>query len=739
MRSLLVAILLSSCLTGLSVTSSSGAVAPTHAVSITSPGGLVVTTQPAYASTVDRFAIRSESVVDSLTVTASSTDPGASVRVNGAPVANGAPAAVSGLEVGDEINVQIEDTSGTTNQSWILTPPGFPLLSATGEHPGLEDGLVFLTLASFVGRPYSAIVDAHGVPVRATDDRLSDFKQSGADPERFSAAVPASGGGYRVVELDDQFRETRSHQLSTRPASTDFHDSVMLPDGGAVLMGYDPVMRDGIAYTDAIIEVQDASGTPTLTWNSKDHVDENAEGLVDRSADDYAHINSLQQLDNGDILASFRNLSQVMLIAGSDHDGHQKGDVLWRLGGRTNEFDVVGDPYGGPCAQHAATILDNGRLLIFDNGARRDDTGAIANQTADMCPEAGSPNDPTHARAQSRVTEYVLDTTTTPPTATLVWSHEPSGRYAPFAGNAQRLANGNTMIGWSLSQVSDESIPPIATEVSPGEDAEEIWSLRANGYFSYRAFKFPAPDRDAPEVAISSPSDGVTVVAGTPLPAEFSCSDTGGSNLADCMGTRTHSTDLGTEVGPHTFTVTATDRSGNTSTASVSYTVVAASPVAASPVATPPVTTTSPVERTGAVPDASIRRPGRRWRGQGQVGAPNQTVTLRTRRPRRLVAHVRIANTGDSPSRFVVEGTGTARWARARWSSGQRDVTSRVAAGTYRTSRLSPGSTVRLRLVVRVSDTSRRRTRTVRLTATRAGGAVKDVVKARVKVVRRRS
>ena len=733
MRVLLSALLIATSLVILSAATSSGVADPTRTITVTGTGGQSVSSYPGYRSDIDRFAIRSAAAIDRVSVTASSTDPGASVVINGRPARNGVPLEVTGLRPGDEVNVQITDAAGRSNQSWILTPPGFPLLTASGDHPDLSDGYVFLTLASFLGSPHTAIVDAHGVPVRATADRFSDFKQSAADPARYSAAIPTEGGGYRIAELDGQFRETRSLRLSATPTSTDFHDSVLLDEGGAVLMGYDPAVRDGVAHTDAIIEVQDSGGTPTLTWNSKDHVDEDTEGLVDRSRDDYAHINSLQRLENGDILASFRNLSQVMLIAGSTHDGHAAGEVIWRLGGLRNDFEFVGDPYGGPCAQHAATILEDGRLMIFDNGARRDASGPIATQTADMCPNGADPTGARVARPQSRVTEYELDTSTNPPTATLVWSHQPTGRYAPFAGNAQRLANGNTMVGWSQAEVPAGTTPPVATEVNPA--GAEIWSLAANGgYFSYRAFKHPAPDRIRPEVSLESPADGAVVQQGAPLTARFGCTDTGGSNLDTCAGTVPNGTDLSTEVGNHQLTVTATDGSGNTGTQTVSYTVAPAASPSPGPAPTaetlPPTGTPPP---SGSLrPDAAVRRHGGAWEGEADYGR-RQRVTLATGVPGRLVANVRVRNAGDASGRVIIDGSAMTGWARSRWYAADRDVTKRVVAGTFRTSWLAPGDSVRLRLVVRVVDVSRDRERTLHLATTaRDGAGLRDVVHVRI-------
>ena len=719
---------------------STAAVDPTHSVSVGGTGGQRVSTYPAYAPTVDRFGVRSASGVDTVSVRASSSDPSASIRVNGVPVANGALTEVDELEAGDEVNVQITDAGGTSNQSWIVLPAGFPEVSATGPRADLADGHVFLTLASFLGGRYTALVDAHGVPTRAVAENGSDFKRSALTAGGYSIASPHDpldpAQGYVIRQLDEQFREVRRFRLGGDLArSTDFHDAELLGDGGVALMGYDVATRDGVTWTDAVLQVQDAAGTPTFTWNSKDHVDEGTEGLVDRSRDDYAHINSLQRLPNGDIVASFRNMSQVMLIAGSAHDGHLAGDVIWRLGGVHNDFEFIDDPYSGPCAQHAATILPNGRLLVFDNGGRRDSGGFIAAQTADMCPTPGDPAGPRVARPQSRVTEYELDTSTSPPTARLVWSHEPQGRYAPFAGNAQRLPGGNTFVGWSQSEVPSGSTPPVATEVAP--DGTELWSLSVPGYFSYRAFKDAAPDRIAPEITLTSPASGTVVQQGAPLAVDFGCRDTGGSNLDDCRRTGPADGALTATPGTHTLTVTADDRAGNVTTRSVTYSVLATPTPPAPPTSPPVVPTQTPtsVPAQPAAADLSIRRPAGTWVGEGDTGPTGQAIVLRTSSPGRAVAHLEVRNVGGTTARLVLRSSRDDRWSTVRWFAGDRDVTRRVGAGTYRTVALAPGGVVRLRLVVRVAqDEAPRHLRTVRLSAADPSGAGDDVVRARVHV-----
>ena len=79
-----------------------------------------------------------------------------------------------------------------------------------------------------------------------------------------------------------------------------------------------------------------------------------------------------------------------------------------------------------------------------------------------------------------------------------------------------------------------------------------------------------------PTVTISSPSDGATFMLGSPVSVAFSCGDTaGGSGVDTCAGTTADGSALDTSsVGAHSFSVTATDHAGRTTTVSHTYSVV---------------------------------------------------------------------------------------------------------------------------------------------------------------------
>ncbi|GCD89459.1 aryl-sulfate sulfotransferase [Nocardioides sp. LS1] len=472
--------------------------APAHSVTIEGAG---VSTWPSYDAGTDRYAVHTDDTTDgTLTVTAGTTDTDGTITVNGIPATNGQPLTLTDLVPGDEVAVAIADSAGTSHQSWIYLPTGFPTITSAGTG---SPGHVLVGLSSFLSaHSFEAVLDNHGVPTHVREaPEPNDFT-----PQRYGPAYtvfePVKDGpddtpseyGYRVRELDASFHETGTRRLAPVPElgitahDTDFHDVQYLPDGRVVLVGYHrSTYDDGKQWLDAVIQIQDAAGHATFTWTSKGHADPSEGYVLGGKGQDYAHINSVQVLAGGDLLASFRNLGQVMRIATGAHDGFAPGDVIWKMGGQDGDFTFLDDPYAGFCAQHDARILPNGHLLLFDNGSRKDTSGPVAPQTANMCPDPANPTGARIARPQTRVVEYALDEAAH--TATRVWSFEKPGRYAAFAGNAQRLWDGTTVVGWSASQDSTGDTPPFVSEVTT--DGNESWSLTAPGWFSYRAFRAP--------------------------------------------------------------------------------------------------------------------------------------------------------------------------------------------------------------------------------------------------------
>jgi hypothetical protein len=675
------------------------AVAPTHDVVI---GGTGVGTYPDFDDAISRYGITTTAeTAGTVTVTATTTDPAGRVFVDGKPVTG--TTAVTGLTEGDEIAVFIVDSAGTARHSFVYLPVDFPALSSVPLSPPAgagspAPGHIMLTLGLWTSPSpfFETAVDRQGVPafVRSTS-RSMDLKAVGNGHYTvFRNATGEGRTGSDLVELDAQFNEVSRHR-TVGLADTDGHDALLMPDGSRYLMAYEP---DGAGRVDSIVQHISAAGDVLFEWNTADHIDIDAENVVagTQFEADYAHVNSFQVMADGDLLMSFRHLSSVFKVARTAHDGFAVGDIVWRLGGRASDFsftNIAGDPDDGPCAQHTATELPNGHILMFDNGAWN---------LAPLCVDQDNPSGPTISRVPTRISEWQLDEANG--TATEVWSYADPTRYAIFAGSAQRLPDGNTVIGWASEPDS------IASEVGP--DGDLLWDLQRTSdavYFTYRAQLAAVPDATKPTISVGASTDGATYRQDDVAYASFSCRDRGGSSLRTCSGTTANGARLDTrDIGVHTVTITATDGAGLVTTRKATYRVV-----------------------SGAyLPDVSARAAsGSVWRGVDQHGTAGQQLNLPIKpRKRAQVAVVRITNDGRRADGMRITGSGSRNGFAVTYRYDGRDVTKAVRAGTFRVPTMAPGSSVSLKVrVVRTASVGNGDQRRFTVTArSKARSSIRD-------------
>src|SRR5581483_12323983 len=157
--------------------------------------------------------------------------------------------------------------------------------------------------------------------------------------------------------------------------AADLHDFQIGPQATALLTVFDPVSCDrtalhghaDAAVTDGVYQELDLrTGLVRREWHSLDHVPLSDSYSSPRSSStrwpfDYFHINSLQQTSRGSMLISARNTWTIYEL------GSRSGQVMRRIGGRRSTVKL---PRGGAVAfQHDATLLPNGTISVFDNGA----------------------------------------------------------------------------------------------------------------------------------------------------------------------------------------------------------------------------------------------------------------------------------------------------------------------------------------------------------------------------------
>ena len=207
------------------------------------------------------------------------------------------------------------------------------------------------------------------------------------------------------------------------------HDGRLLRNGNVLLLcgaelppGIANRVKGGLAGTEQdggkihsdYLSEKTTDGKTVWEWRAWEHMEPEAYPITSPSdsRSEWTHGNGIAELPDGDILVSFRNISTVVRI------NRRSGEIVWKLGA---------PPLAG---QHAPEPLPNGNILLFDNGPFRADTGA---------------------QPFSRILEV------NPGTREIVWKYQdgtgPGSSHFFFSSrisNAQRLANGNTLINEGL-------------------------------------------------------------------------------------------------------------------------------------------------------------------------------------------------------------------------------------------------------------------------------------------------
>jgi hypothetical protein len=357
----------------------------------------------------------------------------------------------------------------------ISRPGNFPPFSPTINEE-TAPGKIFITNSE--GAPYLMILENDGTPYfyQQLDEPSLDFKvQTNGMLSRWI------GGDERGYIVMDQHFQNVDTLRCMNGFGTDEHEFLLLQNGHALLIAIEerPLTQidpDGNPNTTVIgnhIQELDENGMLVFEWLCWDHInleDSNIENQ-DVLELDYIHMNSIAMDYDGHLLISSRHLSECTKI------NRQTGEIIWRLGGKNNQFDFINDPDLISSQHDFRPVPDKpGHYTLFDNGTQKD---------------------PKYSRA----VEFKLDTVNM--LAEKVWEyrHIPD-RYSRIMGNAQRLPNGNTLINWGdptlpkITEVTDDSIIVYEADFTPAMNNYKTFRFEFDGsMLAPNLVAEPYPDR----------------------------------------------------------------------------------------------------------------------------------------------------------------------------------------------------------------------------------------------------
>ena len=265
-------------------------------------------------------------------------------------------------------------------------------------------------------------------------------------------------GNFLIVERGRIAELTPLGEIVTRMergggAGIPHHEVTLLADGRVIYPSREFVVIDDSANggpaeatfgIDTLRVWDRASGRFAQVWDSTeawDLPDPAQRGPLrgeDRGWFNWTHLNSVIIGPRGNVVLSFRERDQVVSLSADLRA------IEWQLHGPDSDYEFP-NPADRFYGQHTAAQLDNGNVLLFDNGWGR------------PAAEGG---------AYSRALELRLDAAAG--TAVKVWEYRPTPDiYSAAGSSAYRLSNGNTLVNFGRRTATREpdSLPLTVVEV----------------------------------------------------------------------------------------------------------------------------------------------------------------------------------------------------------------------------------------------------------------------------------
>jgi hypothetical protein len=239
--------------------------------------------------------------------------------------------------------------------------------------------------------------------------------------------------------------------------------------------GTDEIVWDPFNFLDPLTERTHAANSDPGPGANSDSASPYPCAAASVQAEEWMHGNSLQVAPTGVILMSMRHLDTVIAIS------PELDRIAWRIGRFGSNF-AFPNPSDKFYHEHYVRMLENGNLLLFDNGNGR------------PAAEGGQ---------YTRALELALDWKSM--TATKVWEYRhqvgtsggtPVYKYSDRVGASQRLQNGNTIVWFgadlnptTLAVKSPQTYTLVETDANPEANAVAVLDVQIppGTGFPYRA------------------------------------------------------------------------------------------------------------------------------------------------------------------------------------------------------------------------------------------------------------
>jgi hypothetical protein len=385
------------------------------------------------------------------------------------------------------VTVTLDDLSGTGSFNTGPLPDDMPPIEVSQAGEGMAEGLtLFDVIPLSLGEPSGPTEDGYLIAVDGDGDVVWYYRQTHSiqDVRRTdsgnllfvhhetgvrmldvldNALVEWSGTtGLDMAPEDGHGRPYAGEDAIRVDTDQMHHEVIEAPNGNLITLSRELAVVDGFSepvcdgeeefegsyevVTDTIVEFDSETGDVVNEWSLFDMVDPLdtlekvrpsefcSQYLADVypafAAKDWTHANAVVlDVERNALLVSVRHLDQIYAIRYQDDDEGPAGELIWRLG-EGGDFTLLEGEWF--LHQHAPEVLDDGSIMVYDNGNERPGTSL---EDPDELP-------------YSRAVQYVIDESSM--TARQVWENRLDSPgdavYAPFVGDADLLDNGTVLI-----------------------------------------------------------------------------------------------------------------------------------------------------------------------------------------------------------------------------------------------------------------------------------------------------